>query len=81
LQDFPEQFRNKFQSGGSDTPSELDSMISALFAANWNKSLAAQKLKWSRMTLYRKMAKYRLAPGGDIQPVNCNNLGSDVTGK
>ena len=30
FQDFPEQFRNKFQNGGSETPSELDSLISAL---------------------------------------------------
>jgi transcriptional regulator of acetoin/glycerol metabolism len=29
----------------------------------WNKSLAAQKLHWSRMTVYRKMAKYHLVPG------------------
>jgi DNA-binding NtrC family response regulator len=26
----------------------------------WNKSRAAEKLHWSRMTLYRKIAKYRL---------------------
>jgi DNA-binding NtrC family response regulator len=65
LRDFPEQFRNKFQNGGSGSPSELDRVISALFAANWNKSLAAQNLKWSRMTLYRKIAKYRLARDRD----------------
>ena len=81
FQDFPEQFQNKFQGAGNKTPSELDSLLSALFAANWNKSLAAQKLKWSRMTLYRKMAKYRLAPNGDNQPeIDCNDLGPDVTG-
>jgi DNA-binding NtrC family response regulator len=61
LHDFPQQFRNKFQNGGSENSSELDCLISALVSVNWNKSLAAQKLKWSRMTLYRKMAKYRLA--------------------
>jgi DNA-binding NtrC family response regulator len=31
----------------------------------WNKSRAAEKLQWSRMTLYRKIAKYRL---GNEQP-------------
>jgi DNA-binding NtrC family response regulator len=82
LQDFPEQLRSKFQNGGNESPSELDSLISALFAANWNKSQAAQKLRWSRMTLYRKMAKYRLTAGDDNQAeIDCNNLGSDVTGK
>ena len=43
LPDFPEQFRNKFRNGGNGSPSEIDRVISALFAANWNKSLAAQR--------------------------------------
>jgi DNA-binding NtrC family response regulator len=63
LQDFPEQFRSKFQNGASEFLSERDCLISTLFATNWNKSLAAQRLKLSRMTLYRKIAKYRLTPG------------------
>ena len=33
---------------------------SALMAANWNKSQAAQQLHWSRMTLYRKMSRYQV---------------------
>lgn len=32
--------------------------------AHWNKSQAAQKLRWSRMTLYRKMEKYHLLSRG-----------------
>jgi DNA-binding NtrC family response regulator len=40
--------------------SEKDRLWSALFATNWNKSKAAQRLHWSRMTLYRKMAKYHI---------------------
>jgi DNA-binding NtrC family response regulator len=39
---------------------ERERLVSALFASNWNKSLAAEKLHWSRMTVYRKIAKYRL---------------------
>ena len=35
-------------------------LLSALFSVNWNKSRAAHKLCWSRMTLYRKIAKYNL---------------------
>jgi DNA-binding NtrC family response regulator len=39
---------------------------------NWNKSRAAERLQWSRMTLYRKMAKYGVAedsnsPAADVQ--------------
>jgi DNA-binding NtrC family response regulator len=40
---------------------ERERLVSALCATNWNKSLAAEKLQWSRMTVYRKIAKYRLA--------------------
>jgi DNA-binding NtrC family response regulator len=36
-------------------------VLCALFATKWNKSKAAEKLHWSRMTLYRKMAKYHIA--------------------
>jgi DNA-binding NtrC family response regulator len=39
---------------------ELECLLSALHACRWNKSRTAQKLNWSRMTLYRKMAKYKL---------------------
>jgi DNA-binding NtrC family response regulator len=57
--DLPPQYRNKFsdQTIGAE---ELERLLSALSSTNWNKSMAAQKLQWSRMTLYRKMAKYRL---------------------
>jgi DNA-binding NtrC family response regulator len=42
-------------------PDERDRLLSALLETNWNKSRAAEKLSWSRMTLYRKLAKYRLS--------------------
>jgi DNA-binding NtrC family response regulator len=38
-------------------------LLAALFNTNWNKTKAAQQLQWSRMTLYRKMAKYQLNSG------------------
>jgi DNA-binding NtrC family response regulator len=80
LPEFPEQFRGKFKDTERSHSTELDQLISALFATNWNKSLAAQKLGWSRMTLYRKIAKYRL----ELNPAhpaesNRNNLDSGVT--
>jgi transcriptional regulator of acetoin/glycerol metabolism len=37
---------------------ERERLISALLSTSWNKSRAAEELHWSRMTLYRKMAKY-----------------------
>jgi DNA-binding NtrC family response regulator len=42
--------------------SERDRMLIALSETHWNKSRAAAKMHWSRMTLYRKMAKYQVLP-------------------
>ena len=36
----------------------------ALSTTDWNKSKAAAKLSWSRMTLYRKMARYNIMRAG-----------------
>jgi DNA-binding NtrC family response regulator len=40
--------------------SERERLVAALFATDWNKSKAAEELHWSRMTLYRKLAKYHV---------------------
>ena len=39
---------------------ERERVLSALFETNWNKCKAAKQLHWSRMTLYRKMAKHQI---------------------
>jgi DNA-binding NtrC family response regulator len=39
---------------------ERERLIDTLRATNWNKSRAAERLRWSRMTLYRKLAKYQI---------------------
>jgi len=41
-------------------PSERDALFNALVATDWNKTEAARQLRWSRMTLYRKMATYSI---------------------
>jgi len=59
--DLPDWLRRRIDQGGeAETPQERDRILSALVATNWNKSKAAEKLSWSRMTLYRKLAKYQL---------------------
>lgn len=58
--DLPERFRQRVRSAQALPRDERDSLLSTLVSTNWNKSKAAQKLNWSRMTLYRKLAKYRL---------------------
>jgi len=57
--DLPEWLRRRL---GERTvsPGEQERIISALAATNWNKSKAAASLHWSRMTLYRKLAKYQI---------------------
>jgi len=40
------------------TAGERERIIAALHATNWNKLRAAELLQISRMTLYRKMAKF-----------------------
>jgi len=39
---------------------ERDRLLDALRATNWNKTETAKSLNWSRMTLYRKLARYNI---------------------
>ncbi len=56
----PEWFRKKLALKPADG-SEADRLLAALRACNWNKTKAAERLKWSRMTVYRKIEQYSLA--------------------
>jgi DNA-binding NtrC family response regulator len=64
LMDLPEPFRRQVCETQNLPRNERDRLLLALFTTNWNKSKAAQKLHWSRMTLYRKLAKYNIVSGG-----------------
>lgn len=66
LADIPEHFRAKL--GVDPLKNEKDRILESLLATNWNKSRAAEQLRWSRMTLYRKLAKYRLSELQDTRP-------------
>jgi transcriptional regulator with PAS, ATPase and Fis domain len=61
LKDFPEFFRRQLQENQGLSQDERDRLLAALFHTSWNKTKAAQKLQWSRMTLYRKMVKYGIS--------------------
>ncbi|MCB2184712.1 MAG: sigma-54 dependent transcriptional regulator [Desulfobulbaceae bacterium] len=67
FRDLPKPFRRTFLGGDFRPKSERDQVLTALFATNWNKSQAAQKLNWSRMTLYRKMAKHQIVQNRSIR--------------
>jgi DNA-binding NtrC family response regulator len=63
----PEQFRRRLNEIKNLPHDERSPLLSALISTNWNISKAAQKLHWSRMTIYRKMAKYHIN-----RKENCN---------
>lgn len=56
----PEDFRKAVGSAIDEPLEERDRLLSALLSTNWNKSRAAQRLNWSRWTLYRKMHKHHI---------------------
>ena len=58
--DLPRQIQNQLNMEKKQSKAERNIILSTLLETNWNKSTAAQKLKWSRMTLYRKIAKYHI---------------------
>ena len=60
LADLPAYFKHKLTVSQHMPSDERKRILEALMETNWNKSTAASKLKWSRMTLYRKMAKYHI---------------------
>jgi DNA-binding NtrC family response regulator len=64
--DLPEAFVRRLRSVAMVSDGERRRLLDALLAAKWNKSRAAEILHWSRMTLYRKMAKYSVVSSHDI---------------
>ena len=60
LQHLPPPFRHMFARYRTTLPSERERLASALEHTSWNKAEAARHLNWSRMTLYRRLAKYQL---------------------
>jgi len=59
-QDLPEEFRKAVGATPEEPLEEKDRLLAALLSTNWNKSKAAQRLNWSRWTLYRKMQKHHI---------------------
>lgn len=62
----PDYLKRKIDAPLKFVTSERDSLVNALQETNWNKSKAAVKLNWSRMTLYRKLQKYEI----DVHTLN-----------
>jgi transcriptional regulator with PAS, ATPase and Fis domain len=60
MHDLPEEFARCLRTEGTQYDDERARVLSALMETNWRRTEAAQRLRWSRMTLYRKMVKYNL---------------------
>jgi DNA-binding NtrC family response regulator len=67
LDDLPDAFRASLRRMAAAGGAERRRLMDALLAANWNKSRAAKMLHWSRMTVYRKMAKYSVILSTDAR--------------
>jgi len=64
--DLPDPLRKRLWRIEGLPQDERERVLAALLSTKWNKSKAARSLQWSRMTLYRKMAKYRISSGSDL---------------
>jgi DNA-binding NtrC family response regulator len=73
--DLPEPFLRRLKASAGLPRSEREVLLSALLAADWNKSQAARQLHWSRMTLYRKLEKYQITvpPERQLQSVSIHS--------
>ena len=60
--DLPESMRFCPSVRHETLPAEREILLYTLSQTNWNKTQAAERLHWSRMTLYRKIAKYHIVP-------------------
>ena len=69
MRDLPESFHRILAGYVADSVPEKERLVSTLYQTNWNKSKAAVELNWSRMTLYRKLAKYQITDPATGQSV------------
>jgi len=69
MEDLPSHFMQS-QDEALEVVPERSRILSALQTTNWNKSKAASELRWCRMTLYRKMAKYKISSKAKQKPAN-----------
>jgi len=80
LADLAAHVREKLQPPMGKEGVERERVLHALESTQWNKSEAARILHWSRMTLYRKMTKFKIQSHVERKPpTHCNNQRKSVT--
>jgi transcriptional regulator of acetoin/glycerol metabolism len=62
VEQLPEQVLGTWRKLNDLPQNERENLIRTLLATQWNVSAAARKLEWSRMTMYRKLAKHNIRP-------------------
>jgi DNA-binding NtrC family response regulator len=71
--DLPQRLRDCLSENSDLSREERERVVRALCAVHWNKSRAAERLQWSRMTLYRKMAKYQIPHEAGVETSGGDN--------
>jgi two-component system response regulator HydG len=79
IEDLPRAYRCLLDYDRSAGEPERERLVEVLRETRWNKVEAARQLNWSRMTLYRKLAKYKLEPRGE-DPHPADVSARNVTG-
>jgi transcriptional regulator of acetoin/glycerol metabolism len=64
VDDLPAEITGRQASFTVEPADERTRIVTALTSTRWNKKRAAERLCWSRMTLYRKMAHHQIADSG-----------------
>jgi transcriptional regulator of acetoin/glycerol metabolism len=58
--DLPSYIKKKLSENQHLPSDERKRIVHALIETQWNKSTAAKKLNWSRVTLYRKISRHKI---------------------
>ena len=76
VEDLPEQMRRRLDGVLHASESDRERLLHALTETRWNVTRAAEKLRWSRMTIYRKIARYDIVKNDPQQPdrVTCHTV-------
>jgi two-component system response regulator HydG/two-component system response regulator AtoC len=62
VEQLPEQVLGTWRKLNDLPQDERQNLLRTLLSTQWNVSAAARKLEWSRMTMYRKLAKHNIRP-------------------
>src|SRR5215471_12147897 len=79
LLELPDVVRDRLRMAASRPPREADQILAALEEMHWNVSRAAERLQVSRMTVYRKLAKFGVARKGPRSTACAATVTGDAT--